>query len=68
MKSKKENIDTRGTAKTAVLKGGPKLTKLIEVSVYGNKSVHYISMVSEEPKKVVKEEDFLNVDTDKVKN
>ena len=62
MNSKKENIDTRGTAKIAVLKGGPKLTKLIKASVYGNKSAHYIIMVSEELKWIVKEEDFLNVD------
>ena len=66
MESKRENIDTRGTEKIAVLKGGPKLTKLIEASVYDNKSVHYISMVSEELKRVLKEEDFLNVDTCKV--
>ena len=68
MKSKKENIDTIGTANTAVLKGGPKLTKLIEASGYDKKSVDYIIMVSEELKWILKEEDFLNVDTDKVKN
>ena len=68
MESKRENIDTRGTAKIAVLKGGTKLTKLIEASVYYNKSVHYIIMVSEELKWIVKEYDCLHVDTGKVKN
>ena len=68
MKSKKENIDTRVTAKTEVLKGGPKLTKLIEASVYYNKSVHYIIMVLEKFKWIVKEYDCLNVDTGKVKD
>ena len=68
MKPKKENIDTRGTANTAVLKGGPKLTKLIEASEYDNKSFHFIIMVSEEFKWIVKEYDCLNVDTGKVKD
>ena len=50
LKSKKENIETRGTAKAAVLKGDQKLTKITEASVYGTKPVHYTSMVSYELK------------------
>ena len=65
---KEENIDTKGTAKTTVLKGGPKLTKLIEASVYDNKYVHYISMVSENMKWIVKEYDCLNIDTVEIRN
>ena len=49
-KSKKPPIDTWGTIKAEVLKRDPKLTNLIEASVYDNKSVHYICMVSEELK------------------
>ena len=46
LKSKKAHIETRIIAKTLVLKGDPKLTKLVEASVYDTKHVHYISMVS----------------------
>ena len=53
LKSKKAQIDTGGTEKVTVMKGGPKLTKLIEASVYDTNPVHYISMFSEELKWVV---------------
>ena len=67
-KLKKAYIDTRGTQKSEVLKGGPKLTKLIEDIVYDTKTFHYVSIVSEELKWVLKEKDSFNVDTGKVKN
>ena len=53
-KSKKSQIDTRGTSKESFLKGDPQLTNLIEASMHDNKPVHYISMVSEELKWIVK--------------
>ena len=68
LKSKKAHIETRGTAKEAVLKGDPKLTKIIEASVYETNTFHYISMVSEELKWVTKEKECFNVETGKVKN
>ena len=53
----KVQIETRGRAKEDVLKRDPKLTKLIGLSVYDTEPVHYISMVSEELKRVVKEKE-----------
>ena len=67
-KSKKTHIDTRVTANEAVLEMDPKCTNLIEASLYGTKPLHYIRMVSEELKWVVKEKMCFNVDTGKVKN
>ena len=55
--SNRAQIDTRGTARETVLKGDTKLTKLVEASVYDNKTVHYTIMVSEELKWAVKEKD-----------
>ena len=66
LKSKKAHIDTRGTAKEAVLGGDPKFTNLIEASMYDTNPVHYYGMVSEELKRVVKEKENFNVDTGKV--
>ena len=57
LRSNKAHIDTRGISKAAVLKGGKKLTKLIEDSVYYTKTVHYTSMFSEKMKLVVKEKE-----------
>ena len=48
--SKKAQIDTMGTANAAFLRGGPKVTKLIEASVYDTKPFNYFIMVSEELK------------------
>ena len=66
LKSKKAHIETRGTENAAVLKGDTKTTKLIEDSVYETKPVHYISVVSEDLKWVVKEKECFNVETGKV--
>ena len=68
MNSKKAQIETRGSSKLAVLKGGPKFTKLIEASMYDTKPVNYTSMVSEELKWFVKEKDFFDVEMGKVTN
>ena len=54
MISTKAQIETRGASNEAVSKGDPKLTKLIEDSVYDNNPVYYISMVSEKLKRVVR--------------
>ena len=54
LKSKKATIETRGTPKEAVKEGGQKCTNLIEASMYDTNPVHYISMVSEQLKWVVK--------------
>ena len=48
------------------MEGDPKCTNLIEASMYDANPVHYISMISEEFKWVVKEKYFLNVETGKV--
>ena len=67
-KSKKSHTEARGTAKSEVLKGYPKLTKLIEDSMYDTNLVHYISMVSEELNWVVKEKECFDVETGEVKS
>ena len=68
LKSKNAHIDTRGTSKEEVTEGYPKRTNLIEASMYDTTPVHYITMVSEELKWVVKEKECFNVDTGKVRN
>ena len=68
LKSKKAHIETRGTAKEAVLEGDQRFTELIAASMYDTKPSHYTSMVSEEFKWVVKEKECFNVETGKVKN
>ena len=55
LKSKKAQIETRGTSKEAVTEGGPKYTNLIEASTYDITPVNYISMVSEDLKWVIKD-------------
>ena len=57
-KPKKANIDTKVTENKLVLKGYPKLNKLIEASVYENKPVNYTSIVSDELKWAVKEKEW----------
>ena len=49
-----------------MVKGGPKVTKPIEDSVYDTKPVNYTSIVLEEFKWNVKENDCFYVETDKV--
>ena len=65
MKSKKAHIETRGTSKEAVTEGDPKLSNLIEASLYDTTRVHYISMVSEELNWVIKEKEGFDVETSK---
>ena len=45
LESKKALIDTRRTSHVEVLKGYPKVTKLIEASAYDTKPFYYTSMV-----------------------
>ena len=52
--SKRAQIETRGTPKDAAMEGDTKRTNLIEDSIYYTTPVHYISMVSETLKWVVK--------------
>ena len=49
------------------MEGYPKRTNIIEDIIYDTKHVHYISMVSEELKWVVKQKECFNVETGKVK-
>ena len=61
-KSRKKQLEVRGTTKAEILKGDPKYPGLIATSVYNTKPVHYLSMSSEELKWVVYEKDMYNVD------
>ena len=54
LKSKKAYIETRGTSKEAVTEGYTKCTNLIEASIYDTTPIHYISMVSEDLKWILK--------------
>ena len=47
LRSKKANIETKGTSKEAVTEGNPKRTNCIEAIMYDTTPVHCISMVSE---------------------
>ena len=67
-KSKKAQIDTRGVSKSAVMEGDPKCTNLIEDSLYNTKHFHCIIMVSEDSNWVVRDKEFFNIDTVKVKS
>ena len=66
LKSKKAQIETRGTSKEAVTEGDPKCTNLIGDSMYYTTPVQYISMFSEDLKWAVKEEECFNVETGNV--
>ena len=49
-KSRKKQLEVRGTTKEAILKGNPKCPDLIATRVYDTKPVQYLSMSSEELK------------------
>ena len=65
--SGKDNlIRARGTVKAVVLEGDPRCPNLIASSVYDTKPVHYLSMISESIKWIVKEKKVFNVDSNEV--
>ena len=66
LNSKKAHIKTRGTSKEAVTEGDPKLSNLVESSLYDTTRVQYISMVSEELNWVIKEKEGFDVETSNV--
>ena len=63
----KKNLSNRVTEKSEFLKGVPKTPKLVESSVYTTKHVHYFSIIPEDLKWVVKDNQRCNVETGKVK-
>ena len=56
-KSRKKQLEVRGTTKLAIMKVDPKCPDLIATSVYDTKPVHYLRMSSEKLKWVVCEKD-----------
>ena len=66
MNSKKPHIETRVTLKAEVLKGDPKISKIIEASISDTKPIYYICMVSEELKWGIKEKQYFTVNLGKV--
>ena len=66
VKNRKEQLKVRGTVKAAILVGDPGCPNLIASSVYDTKPVHYLSMISNSIKWVVKEKKVFNVDTNQV--
>ena len=61
-----EHIDNRVTSKASVVGGGPTFPNLIEASLYDTNHIHNISMVTEELKWILKDEECLNFETDQV--
>ncbi|GFH49623.1 hypothetical protein CTEN210_06099 [Chaetoceros tenuissimus] len=61
-----DQLKVRGTVKAAVVMGDPGCPNLIASSVYDTKPVHYLSMVTEELKWIIKERSVYNVDTEEV--
>jgi hypothetical protein len=61
--TRKASMAVRGTVKTAVLLGDLACPALLATSVYDTKPVHFLSMVSENIKWMVKERQVFNVDT-----
>jgi hypothetical protein len=66
VKNCKEQLKVRGTVKAAVLVGDPACPNLIASSVNDSKPVHYLSMISNCIKWIVKEKKVFNVDTNQV--
>jgi len=64
--SRKDQVKVRGTVKAAVLEGDEGCPNLIASYVCDTKPVHYLSMVSEEVKRIEKEKEVYNVDTDEI--
>ena len=60
MTNRTKQLEVRGTVKAAKLEGDPDCPCLLATSVYDSKPVHYLSMISEEVKWVVKERDVFN--------
>ena len=65
--NEKNQLKVRGTAKTAVLEGGEECPNKIASWVYDSQPVHYLSINSEDVKRVGKSKEVYNVDTDEVK-
>ena len=66
LKPNKAYIQTRVTAKEAVMEMYKKCTKLVEASMFDTKPVQYIIMISDQLKLVVREKQRLNLETRKV--
>ena len=56
----------QGTVKDARLKGDPDCPCLIASSVYDTKPIHYLSMITDTIKWIVKERPVYNIDTKQV--
>ena len=63
----KAHIETMVPEKKAVMEGDTKFTNLIESSIYNNNHIYHISMVPEELKWFIKDNECFNVDAGKVK-
>jgi hypothetical protein len=66
VKSRRDQLQVRGTVKAAVLEGDPDCASLVATSVYDTKPVHFLSMVCESICWVSKERQVFCVDTGKV--
>jgi hypothetical protein len=63
VKNKKEQMAVRGTVKATVLIGDPECPDLVATSVYDTKPVHFLSMICNSIKCIVKERAVFNMDT-----
>jgi hypothetical protein len=64
--NKKQQALVRGTVKAAVLEGDPECPNLVASSVYDTKPVHFLSMICDSIKWIVKEKSVFNVETGKM--
>jgi hypothetical protein len=63
VKNKKEQMAVRGTVKATVLIGDPECPDLVATSVYDTKPVHFLRMICNSIKCIVKERAVFNMDT-----
>jgi hypothetical protein len=66
VKNKKQQMLVRGTVKAAVLEGDPECPNLVASSVYDTKPVHFLSMICDSIRWIVKEKSVFNVETGKM--
>ena len=63
-----KQLEVQGTVKAAMLRGDKDWPSLVASSVYDTKPVHFLIMVGQQLKWIVKEKPIFNVDTGRVES
>ena len=66
VKNRKKKLEVRGTVKDFMLIGDKGFPKLVASSVYDTNPIHFLCMVCQQLKWIVKEKPVFNVDTGRV--